>query len=151
MFFFDADLIQTKINANQGAIALIDDYSAWVIDTSVEQVLPPYKQNLYPGCFNGLQLAGFRSTQAKRHWYILCRRQGRKRNPQVSRCTLWQGNRKNVCKLLGVHLDQELTCTAYAREAGIKGIKAALALKRLRMWTFTLMPDEWPNEWLDSR
>lgn len=37
-----------------------------------------------------------------------------------------------VCKLLGVYLDQELRYKDPAREVAIKGLKAAMALKRLR-------------------
>lgn len=34
--FFNADLVKSVINKNRGAIAFVDDYSAWVIGDSVE-------------------------------------------------------------------------------------------------------------------
>lgn len=33
---FNANLVKSKINKNNGAIAFIDDYSAWVTSSSIE-------------------------------------------------------------------------------------------------------------------
>jgi hypothetical protein len=30
--FFNADLVTSKLNRNEGAMALVDDYTAWVTD-----------------------------------------------------------------------------------------------------------------------
>lgn len=35
--FFNADLVSRKINANQGGIAFVDDYTAWVVGHSAEE------------------------------------------------------------------------------------------------------------------
>jgi hypothetical protein len=34
--FFNADLVQHKIDANGGSIAFVDDYTAWVVGPSAE-------------------------------------------------------------------------------------------------------------------
>ncbi|MDN5289594.1 MAG: hypothetical protein JWR38_5868 [Mucilaginibacter sp.] len=34
--FFNADLVQHKIDGNRGAVAFVDDYTAWVTGLSVE-------------------------------------------------------------------------------------------------------------------
>ena len=34
--FFNVDLVQRKIDAKEGAIAFVDDYSAWVTGDSTE-------------------------------------------------------------------------------------------------------------------
>lgn len=46
--FFNADLVQSKIDANGGTIAFADDYSAWVTGASIDQNTTNLQNGIIP-------------------------------------------------------------------------------------------------------
>lgn len=71
-------------------------------------------------------------TQARRPWYTLPDK--KKHREKATGLTVHRLEKESMeaCKLLGVHLDIELRLKYLSKETAVKGLKTALALKRLR-------------------
>jgi hypothetical protein len=123
--------VQQKINSKGGSIAFVDDYTAWVVGPSAD------------ANHSGIQRIVDKATQWER-------RSGA--TFQTEKTTLVHFTRiasqssvtpiliigehvtpKTEAKILGVIMDSELRYRKHIAKAATKGLKAALALRRLKM------------------
>ncbi|GIZ38771.1 hypothetical protein CKM354_000217300 [Cercospora kikuchii] len=128
--FFNADLVQRKIDSNGGAIAFVDDYTAWVtgpsaeanqgrIQAVVDQAIEWEQRS--GATFEGDKTAFIHFTR------IPCRSSVRPvlvKGQEVEPVT--------STKILGVVVDSELRFQQHIARAATAGLTAAMALKRLR-------------------
>ena len=129
--FFNADLVQQKIDSKGGSIAFIDDYTAWVTGPSAEanhvRIQQIADRAVQWGKRSGTT---FESTKtALVHFTRTTSRSG-------SAPVIVKGETvapKPTAKILGVILDSELRYKGHIARTATKGLKAALALKRLKM------------------
>lgn len=133
--FFNADLVKSVINKNRGAIAFVDDYSAWVTGDSVEsnvtklqaQVVDPLER------WAVASSAIFRPDKSHMTHFTRNKRkllaQGGDSSLTLNRTAIKPSPR---LKLLGVVLDQRLQYQEHIGNVAKKGGLATLALKRLR-------------------
>lgn len=131
-FFFNAYLVQTKIDANGGAIAFADDYSAWVTGSSLEQNTENLQDNVVCKALRWAGASGVTFDHTKTFLVHFTRQAKFKRKVTSVTVSNATSQSKNVFKVLGVHMDRKLRCKDHAREMATKGVRAALALKRLR-------------------
>ncbi len=133
--FFNADLVESKINKNGGAIAFIDDYSAWVTGDSLEHNINLLQDTTVPRVLGWAKASGA-VFQAKKTQLTYFTRNKRFSDSPNANQPLIMGDQsivaKPVMKILGVILDSGLKYKEHILRARDKGIKAALALKRLR-------------------
>ena len=127
--FFNADLVQRKIDAKGGAIAFVDDYSAWVtgesaeanrpgIEAIIEQALDWERRS--GAAFEGEKTAIIHFTRRKQESEIL---------PFVIKGQAVSA--KDVTKILGVTMDAQLRYKEHISRVSSKGLLAAMTLRRL--------------------
>ncbi|EAQ87075.1 hypothetical protein CHGG_08328 [Chaetomium globosum CBS 148.51] len=115
--FFNADLVQHKIDANGGAIAFVDDYTAWVTGPSAESNR------------TGIQGLDSKLSSTK----PLTGRNGARFSEQPFSVKGEVVKPKESAKILGVVMDRELRYKQHIARTAAKGLAAALALKRLKI------------------
>jgi hypothetical protein len=129
--FFNADLVQQKISDKGGAIAFIDDYSAWVTGPSAEANYIGIQQ-IVERAIQWEKRSGaiFESTKTMLvHFTRATHRQSY--NPIIVKGEAVIP--RSEAKILGVIMDSELRYKSHISKTATKALKAALALKRLRM------------------
>ena len=129
--FFNANLVQNVINAHQGSIAFVDDYTAWVTGPSAEDNRRKIQERFIPKAEEWEESSGA-SFQPEKTAFIHFSRNARKLsdNPLVIRGS--QVGPTESVKILGVVLDQQLRFRLHAARVTKRGLRAVLALKRLR-------------------
>ena len=129
--FFNADLVQHKLDTKGGSMAFVDDYTAWVtgptaaanrgpIEAIVERALEWERRS--GATFEGDKTSLVHFTRDRRRRDMLpVMVKGEPVVPQ------------NKAKVLGVIMDVELRFKEQIASAATKGLNAAMALKRLRL------------------
>jgi hypothetical protein len=129
--FFNADLVQQKLNKREGAMAFVDDYNAWVVgpsaDANHEGIQAIIDRALDWEKRSGATFEGEKTTIT--HFSRIKDRinttpfivKGKTVTP------------KDTAKILGVVMDSELRYRQHMANAATKGLTAAMALRRLRM------------------
>lgn len=134
--FFNANLVQGPINKNKGSIAFIDGYTAWVtgdlivhnVNTLQAQIIPHLERWAYKsGAIFNSDKTGL--THFTKNSFKLTAEGAASAHIQFGQEII---KPKPEVKLLGVVFDQKLTYKHHIAKAAKKGIKAALALKRLK-------------------
>lgn len=134
--FFNADLVKSVINKNKGAIAFIDDYTAWVTGSEIQSNTEQLQRKIIPKL-------GFRASSSgaifnpEKTVLVHFTRNTRKATAKLaSPSALKIGGQpiygQKEVKLLGVVFDQKLTYKEHIAKVLQRGIRAALGLKRLR-------------------
>jgi hypothetical protein len=129
--FFNADLVQHKLNANGGAMAFVDDYNAWVTGPSAEANREGI-QTIINRALEWERRSGATFEGDKTVIIHFTRRPDR----TSTRPFTIKGEAiapKETAKILGVIMDSELRYVQHIGKATTKGLLAALALKRLRL------------------
>ena len=133
--FFNATLIQSVINKNCGAIAFVDDFSAWVTGASIKENEERLQERIIPHVQRWANESGSVFQAKKTIMTHFTRHKKKLEEESVAPGVLMNGttikSSKNI-KILGVILDQGLRYTEHVARARDKRIKAALAIKRLR-------------------
>ncbi|PWI64620.1 hypothetical protein PCL_09477 [Purpureocillium lilacinum] len=144
---FNADLVQRRIKAAGGSIALIDDYSAWVTGPTAEA--------------NRAKRSGATFETDKTTIIHFTRTKARSSNT-----SFWveglEVKPKDSAKILGVIIDAGLRYREHVASAAAKGLTAAMGLKRLKMLspgvarqlfkaTVALAMDYASNVWMHAR
>ncbi|KID81061.1 Endonuclease/exonuclease/phosphatase [Metarhizium guizhouense ARSEF 977] len=128
--FFNADLVQTSISTSGGAIAFVDDYSAWVTGVTAEA-----NQEGIQAIINRALAWERRSGatfECKKTAIIHFTRTARRLSPMAFVIKGQTVRPKETAKVLGVVLDTGLRYKQHIAEAAAKGLSAAMQLKRLR-------------------
>ncbi|KAF4334758.1 endonuclease exonuclease phosphatase [Fusarium beomiforme] len=117
--FFNADLVQRKIDTKGGSIAFIDDYSAWVTG------LTPEANRRRSG-------ATFEEDKTVIIHFT--------RHPERTDSNPYTIKGQTIIpkksgKILGLVMDSELRYEEHIKEAATRGLRAAMCLRRLKMLT----------------
>ncbi|KAJ0126277.1 Uncharacterized protein HZ326_30618 [Fusarium oxysporum f. sp. albedinis] len=130
--FFNADLVQHKIDLKSRSIAFIDDYSAWVTAPTAEANRA------------GIQAVIDRAPERERRSgatfedktviiHFTCRPERIDENPYtIKGQTIIP---KKSGKIQGPVMDSELRYEEHMKEAATRGLRAAICLRRLKMLT----------------
>ncbi|KAK0367645.1 hypothetical protein CLIM01_14998 [Colletotrichum limetticola] len=128
---FDADLIQHQTDENGGALAFVDDYTAWVTGRSQEANREGF-QNIIDRALEWERRSGATFETDKtaiihftRNWRL----------PANSTNFVIKGDTvrpKDHVKVLGVTMDTKLRFEKHITDATIKGLEAVLGLRRLK-------------------
>ena len=130
--FFNTNLVQTPINRNQGAIAFVDDYNAWVVGPTAGENVQRLQAEVIPRVEAWEIGSGAAFAPDKTALIHFTRT---KRRVQDATALLVKGvqiEASSQVKILGVLMDQQLRYHIHAARAAIRGLRAAQALRRLR-------------------
>ena len=128
---FNADLVQQKIDDNEGSIAFMDDYSAWVTSPSADANYISI-QRILDQALQWEKRSGATFDSTKTALVHFTRTPDRSSSAPI----LVKGvpiPPQSEVKILGVIMDCELRYKTHISRTATKGLNAALALKRLRM------------------
>ena len=129
--FFNADLVQHQLNANGGSMAFVDDYNTWVTGPSAAANREGI-QAIINRAINWEKRSGATFEGEKTILVYFTR------NADRTSTTPFIIKGKTVVleytvKILGVVIDVELQYKQYIVKAAIRGLIAAMVLKRLQM------------------
>ena len=132
--FFNANLVKSPINKCKGSIAFVDDYSAWVTDDSIQANTIKLQNHVIPHLEQWGHTSGAIFQPTKTVLTHFTRR--RKALEAADANSTLVINSEEVkpsgeIKILGVTLDSRLTYKSHIARAMKKGLRVALALKRL--------------------
>ncbi|RKK24129.1 hypothetical protein BFJ67_g16781 [Fusarium oxysporum f. sp. cepae] len=128
--FFNADLVQTQIDRNGGAIAFVDDYTAWVSGPTAQSNQRGI-QAVIDKALDWERRSGATFEAEKTAIIHFTRYTGR----VDSEPFIIKGERvfpKDQVKILGVIMDSRLHYKQHISRAATKGLEAAMELKRLK-------------------
>jgi Reverse transcriptase (RNA-dependent DNA polymerase)/Endonuclease-reverse transcriptase len=129
--FFNADLVSSKLNRNEGAIAFVDDYTAWVVGESSEENTRKLQRTIVERAERWARASGA-SFEAEKTAFVHLTRNSSK----LSTAPLTIDGKEVVpqgeVKILGVLVDQQLRFKGHLARIGKRGLKAALELKRIK-------------------
>ncbi|RBQ84877.1 hypothetical protein VDGD_04845 [Verticillium dahliae] len=128
--FFNADLVQHRIGADGGAVAFVDDYTAWVVGPTAEANRGGI-QGIIEKALNWESRSGA-TFEADKTAIIHFSRNAERVDGTPYIIKGRTVNPKEEVKVLGVILDQQLRYKKHIARAATKGLKAAMALRRLR-------------------
>ena len=127
--FFNADLVQHKITKAGGSIAFVDDYTAWVTGDSAAANRAQIEQLIDRALAwerrSGATFEGEKTTIV--HFTRNLRKQDN--NPFTIKGQ--QVTPQQSTKILGVVMDSQLRFKQHIARAATRGLKAAMALRRL--------------------
>jgi hypothetical protein len=128
--FFNADLVQHKINKNGGAMAFVDDYTAWVVGPSATanraRIQKIIDRALEWERRSGATFEG--SKTVVQHFT----RDGKRTDASPFIIKGQEVVPREEVRILGVTMDSQLRYRSHIVNAATKGLRAAMALKRLR-------------------
>ena len=128
--FFNADLVQTQIDRNGGAIAFVDDYTAWVSGPTAQSNRTKIQAIIDKAC-DWEKRSGATFEAEKTAIIHFTRYTGR---VDVEPFTI-KGEEvrpKEQVKVLGVIMDSRLHYKQHIARAATKGLEVAMELKRLK-------------------
>jgi len=129
--FFNADLVASKLNRNEGAMAFVDDFTAWVTGKDEAGNTARLQESVIPKAERWEKTSGATFEADKTSFIHFTRRQ----ENDLSTTLAMKGeliHPQEEVKVLGVVLDRKLRFKAHMARAAKKATNAALALKRLR-------------------
>ena len=129
--FFNADLVSSKQNRNEGAIAFVDDYTAWVAGSSAEANTRKLQTTVVERAERWARASGA-SFEGSKTAFVHLTRNSSKLSSLPLVIDGEQVVPKHEVKILGVILDQQLRYKEHVVRAGKRGLKTALALKRIK-------------------
>ena len=129
--FFNADLVQQKLNTKGGAMAFIDDYTAWVTGPTAAANRGPIKA-IVERALEWERRSGA-TFKGDKTLVVHFTRDPRRTDTVPLMVEGEPVLPKNNAKILGVVMDLELRFQELIANAATKGLNAAMALKRLRM------------------
>ena len=132
--FFNANLVSNVLNKHQGAIAFVDDYSAWVTGPSAASNTEKIQQRIIPRAESWESSSGATFEPAKTI-FIHFSRAAKKRTDEPLIIQNEEVRPQKSAKILGVVMDQELRFHEHWGQIAKRGIRAVMALKRLRALT----------------
>lgn len=129
--FFNADLVQHRLDSQGGSIAFVDDYTAWVTGHSAETNQEGL-QAIVDRALDWERRSGATFEGEKTTLIHFTRNMSRiSTTPLVIKGKAVEPT--DTAKILGVVMDSELRYKQQVANAATKGLIAAMALRRLRM------------------
>lgn len=128
--FFNADLVQRHIDANGGAIAFVDDFTAWVASPTV-QLNRDKLQAIIDSALQWERRSGA-TFETEKTAIIHFTKNARKFNNDPFTIKGQNIHPKDHVKILGVVMDSRLKYKQHIAKAASKGLQAALELTRLK-------------------
>ena len=129
--FFNADLVQRRINARGGSMAFVDDYSAWVVGPTAEENRAGI-QSIIDEALGWERRSGATFNGDKTTIVHFTRNAAR----TSDKAFMIKGKvvkPKASAKILGVVMDAKLRYKEHIARAAAKGLSAAMCLRRLKM------------------
>jgi hypothetical protein len=129
--FFNADLVQRRIDGHGGSMAFVDDYTGWVVGPTAEANRERL-QTIIDEALDWEKRSGATFEGEKTTLVHFTRNPSRTSTAPVA----IKGEvvvPKEAAKILGVIMDSKLWYKQHIASAATKGLTAAMALKRLRM------------------
>jgi hypothetical protein len=129
--FFNADLVQQRIDQNSGAIAFVDDYTAWVAGkTAAENMDRPQSIVQQASEWESRSGASFEGDKTA---FIHFTRNSTRQPADEPITVKWEGIRPTpTVKILGMVMDTRLRYQEHAARAATTGLQVAMALKGLQ-------------------
>jgi hypothetical protein len=128
--FFNADLVQQQIDQNGGAIAFVDDYTAWVVGTSAAENKERL-QAIVQRATEWERRSGA-SFEGDKTAFIHFTRNSRQSAEDPISVKGEEVRPTPSVKILGLVIDSRLRYQEHTARAATRGLRAAMALKRLR-------------------
>ena len=128
--FFNANLLQRSRQGEQGSMAFVDDYTAWVVGRSAEENTEYIQRHIIPKIERWETDSGATFDTEKTQLIHFVHRTS---IPVTE--IIFKGQEiksAETAKLLGIILDSKLSWNQHVAHATTKGKTAALALKRLK-------------------
>lgn len=129
--FFNATLIQQVINAKGGSLAFVDDYTAWVVGDSAEDNTRQLQEMIVNKAERWGRCSGATFEPKKTAFVHFTRNHLRISDRPLLIQDEWI-KAKDKVKILGVTLDNGLRLKQHIVNATNRGMRAVLALKRLK-------------------
>ena len=128
--FYNADLVERKILNREGAIAFINNYTAWIVGKNAEANTVSLKKVVnHALAWEACSGATFKGEKTALIYFI---RNPRLRSNKPLNIKGADIQPQNKTKILGVVMDSELRYKNHIKRISNKGLKAALALKQIR-------------------
>ncbi|EAQ84468.1 hypothetical protein CHGG_08482 [Chaetomium globosum CBS 148.51] len=127
--FFNADLVQRKIDSNGGAIAFVDDFTAWVTGPTAQSTRKGIEA-IIDQALDWEKRSGA-TFEADKTAVIHFTRKAYKANSEPFTIKGQDVQPKDHVKILGVVMDAKLRYKEHIARAASKGLSAAMELKRL--------------------
>lgn len=155
--FFNADLVQRRIDSNKGAIAFVDDFTAWVAGPTAHSNREKV-ESIIADALAWERRSGA-TFEASKTAIIHFTRKNYKCDSEPFTIKGQIVQPKRHVKILGIIMDAELKYKEHIAMAASKGLVAAMELKRLRglspaiarqLFTATVAPlvDYASNVWM---
>jgi hypothetical protein len=155
--FFNADLVQRRIDSNRGAIAFVDDFTAWVSGPTAHSNRKEV-ESIIKDALDWERRSGA-TFEASKTAIIHFTRKDYKSDAEPFTIKGQTVRPKHRVKILGVIMDAGLKYKEHIARAASKGLVAAMELKRLRglspatarqLFTATVAPvvDYASNVWM---
>jgi hypothetical protein len=128
--FFNADLVQQRIDQNGGAVAFVDDYTAWVVGKTAaenkDRLQAIVQQATEWESRSGASFEGDKTA------FIHFTRNSSQTADESITVKEQEVRPTSSVKILGLVMDSRLRYQEHAARAATRGLQAAMALKRLR-------------------
>jgi hypothetical protein len=128
--FFNADLVQQRIDQNGGAIAFVDDYTAWVVGTTAAENM--VRLNAIVQRATAWESRSGASFEGDKTAFIHFTRNSRQSADEPISVKGEDVRPTSSVKILGLIMDSRLRYQEHTARAATRGLQAAMALKRLR-------------------
>lgn len=129
--FFNADLVERKVDTKGGASAFVDDYNVWVTGPSADENTTLIQDTIVPQALSWAAKSGATFEADKTEFIHFSRIPGRLSNRPLQVGDKQREPSQSI-KVLGVVLDQKLNFHEHIAKAADRGVKAVEALRRIR-------------------
>ena len=131
--FYNADLVEQQISNAKGAVAFVDDYTSWVTGESAEANLVGIRE-VIKHALTWERRSGATFEEGKTALIHFTRNRNLQSTTPINVKDI-DISPSSETKILGVIMDSQLRFKTHIQKASSKGLKAALALKRMHVLT----------------
>lgn len=131
--FFNANLVQNVVNAHQGSIAFVDDYTAWVTGPSAVENTRKIQERFITKAEAWEASSGAAFQPEKTAFIHFSRNTGKLEDNTGLVIGGVEVHPSETVKILGVVFDRQLRFKHHIARVATRGLRAVMALKRLRM------------------
>jgi hypothetical protein len=128
--FFNADLVQQRIDQNGGAIAFVDDYTVWVVGATAAENMD--RLNVIVQRATLWESRSGASFEGDKTAFIHFTRNSCQSADEPISVKGERVRPTSSVKILGLIMDSRLRYQEHTARAATRGLQTAMALKRLR-------------------